>query len=62
MRRGGEFVGAVAEAQLDAPEQLAVGGIDEILGHQAQGLLGGGPEPVHDGADAGFAVFWGRGR
>jgi hypothetical protein len=53
-------MGVVAEAEFDAPEELAVGGIDEVFGHLAEGLLGGGPELVHDGADAGFAVLWGR--
>jgi hypothetical protein len=60
VRRGGEPVGAVAQAEFDAGEQLAVGGIDQVLGHLAEGLLGGGPQLVHQGADAGLAVFWGR--
>ena len=60
MRRGGERVGAVAQAQLDVAEQLPVGGIDELLGHAAEGLVGGGPQLVHQGADAGFTVFRGR--
>jgi hypothetical protein len=55
-------MGAVAQAQLGAAEQLVVGGIDEFLGHLAQGLLGGGAELVHEGAEAGFAAFGGRRR
>ena len=62
MRRGGEFVGAVAQAQLGVAEQLPVGGIDEFLGHAAQGQLGGGPQLVHEGADAPFTVIGGRRR
>ena len=62
MRRGGEFVGTVAQAQLGRAEQLLVGGIDEFLGHAAEGLLGGGPQLVHEGADARFAVIGGRRR
>jgi hypothetical protein len=57
---GREFMGVVAEAEFDATEELAVGGIDEVLDHLAEGLFGGGPELVHHGADACFAVFWGR--
>jgi hypothetical protein len=56
----GEFVGVVAKAEFDVTEQLSVGNIDEVLGHLAEGLFGGGPQLVHHGADAGFAVFWGR--
>jgi len=37
-----EFVGVVAKAEFDVAEQLSVGGIDEILGHPAKGLFGGG--------------------
>lgn len=59
MRRGGEFVGAVAQAAFDAPEERAVGGIDQLLGPLAEGLLGGGPELLPDGGDAGFAAFGG---
>jgi hypothetical protein len=58
--RGGQFVGVVAQAELDVAEQLPVGGIDEFLGHLAEGLLGGGAQLVHQGADAGFAAFRGR--
>jgi hypothetical protein len=57
---GGEVVGVVAEAQFDAAEELSVGGIDEFLGHAAEGLLSGGPQLVDDGLDAGFAVLGGR--
>jgi len=39
---------------------LSVGGIDEIFGHLAEGLFGSGAQLVHEGADAGFAVFGGR--
>jgi hypothetical protein len=60
VRRGGEFVGAVAQAQLDVAEELPVGGVDELLGHVAEGLLGGGAQLAHQGADAGFAVLRGR--
>ena len=60
MRRGGELLGVVAEAEFDALEQLSVGGIDEVLSHPPEGLFGGGPEPVHKGTDAGFAVLGGR--
>ena len=55
-----ELVGVVAEAEFDVTEELSVGGIDERLGHLAEGLVGGGPQLVHEGADAGFAVFGGR--
>jgi len=53
-------VGVVAEAELGVAEQLPVGGIGELLGHLAEGLLGGRAQLVHEGADAGFAVFRGR--
>jgi hypothetical protein len=43
VRRGGELVGAVAEAEFDVAEQLPVGGIDEVFGGLAEELLGGGP-------------------
>ncbi len=42
MRRGGEPVGVVAQAELGVAEQLPVGGIDELLGHLAEGPVGGG--------------------
>jgi hypothetical protein len=57
---GGEAVGVVAEAEFDVAEELSVGGIDECLGHVAEGLVGGRPQLVHQGADAAFAVFRGR--
>jgi len=57
---GGEPVGVVAQAEFDAAEQLAVGGIDQLLGHVAQGLVGGRAELVHQGADARFTIFRGR--
>jgi hypothetical protein len=60
VRRGGEPVGVAAEAELDVAEELRVGGIDEFLGHLAEGPLGGGAQLVHQGADAGFAAFGGR--
>jgi hypothetical protein len=62
MGRGGQLAGAVAQAEFDAAEQLRLGGIDEVLGHAAQGLLGGGPQLVDDGADAVFTVLGGRRR
>lgn len=52
----------VAEAQLGLAEQLLIGGIDEFLGHAAEGLLGGGAQLVHEGADARFTVIGGRRR
>jgi hypothetical protein len=57
---GGEAVGVVAEAELDVAEELPVGGIDECLGHVAEGLVVGGPQLVQQGAGAGFTVFGGR--
>jgi hypothetical protein len=60
VRRGGELVGAAPEAGLDPLEQLRVGGIDEVLGHLAEGLRGGGSEPAHDRAGAGFTALGGR--
>lgn len=62
MGGGGEGVGVVAEAELDVAEELPVGGIGEFLGHLAEGLLGGGAQLVHQGADAAFAAFGGRRR
>lgn len=62
MRGGGQLVGVVAEAEFDPLKQLGVRGIDEVLGHAAQGLLGGRPELVHDGGNAGFTVLRGRRR
>ena len=53
-------MGAVAQVQFDAAEELAVGGIDELFGHLSQGLFGGGPQLLDEGLDAGFAVFRGR--
>jgi hypothetical protein len=55
-----ELVGVVAEAEFDVAEELSVGGIDERLGHLAEGLVGGGSQLVHEGADARFTVFGGR--
>jgi hypothetical protein len=55
-----ELVGVVAEADFDVAEELSVGGVDECLGHAAEGHVGGGPQLVHQGADAGFTVFRGR--
>ena len=60
MGGGGEVVGVVAEAEFDVAQELAVGGIDEGLGHLAQGLFGRRSQLVHQGADAAFAVFRGR--
>jgi len=60
MGGGGELVGVVAEAEFDVAEELPVGGIDEILGHLAQGRIGGGPQSLQEGADARFTVFGGR--
>jgi hypothetical protein len=59
---GGKLVGVVAEAEFDVAEELPVGGVDEGLGHLAAGRVGGGPQLVHQGTDAAFAVFGGRGR
>ncbi len=50
----------VAELQLAAAEELSVGGIDEVFGQAAEGLLGGGSQRVHKDEDAVFAVFRGR--
>jgi hypothetical protein len=52
---GPNGVDCLAQAQLHGPEQLAVGGIDEFLGHVAEGLLAVGPQPVHQALDACFA-------
>ena len=60
MGRGGEPVGVVAQAELGVAEELPVGGIDEFLGHLAEGLFGGGAQLVHQGADTSFAVLRGR--
>jgi hypothetical protein len=54
-----ELVGVVAEAEFDVAEELPVGGIDEGLGHGAEGRVGGGPQLVHQGPDARFTVFRG---
>ena len=59
MGGGGQVVGAVAEAEFDRAEQLPVRGIEEVFGHAAEGLFGGGPQLVHEGADVGFTVFRG---
>jgi hypothetical protein len=53
-------VGAVAQAEFDLLEQLAVGGIDERFRRLAEERFGGGAQLVQEGADAGFAVFGGR--
>ncbi len=60
MSGGGELLGVIAEAEFDGAEQLAVGGIDEFLGHPAEGAVGRGAELFDEGADAGFAVLGGR--
>jgi hypothetical protein len=60
VRGGGQCVGLVAQAEFDVPEELSVGGIDERLGHPAEGGFGRGPQLVHQSSDAGFAVFGGR--
>jgi len=57
---GGEVVGVVAEAEFDVAEELSVGRVHECLGHAAEGLVGGGPQLLHQGADAGFTAFRGR--
>ena len=62
MGGGGQLVGLVAEAELDVAQQLAVGDIDQVLGHLAEGLLGGGSELVHQGTNAGFTAIGGRRR
>jgi hypothetical protein len=56
---GCEFMGVVAELRLDAGEELAVRGIDELFGHTPGGLLGGGPQLGQERLDTGFAVFRG---
>ncbi len=55
-----ELVGLVAAAQLDVAKQLAIGGVHESGGHLTQGCFGGGPQLLHQGLDAPFAVFGGR--
>ncbi len=62
MCRSGESVGVVAEAEFHRLEQVRVRGIDEVLGHVAEGLFGSRAKLIHDGVDAGFAVFSARGR
>ena len=62
MGGGGAGVGLSAEAELDVAEELLVGGIDEGLGQASASVLGGGPELVQEGAEAGFAVLVGRRR
>jgi hypothetical protein len=57
---GGGPVGVVAAAELDGAEAFPVGGIDRLLGHAAEGLVGGRPELVRPGADARFTAFRGR--
>ena len=52
--------GVVAEAEFDVAEELSVGGIDERLGHLAEGLVGGGSQLVPEGAEARFTVCGGR--
>jgi hypothetical protein len=59
---GGQGMGLVAQAQFDRAEESPVGGIDEFLGHVAEGLLAGRPQLVHQGPDAYFTVFGGRRR
>jgi len=57
---GRELVGVIAEAEFDAAEQLSVRSIDKVLGHLAEGVLGGGPQLAHEGTDTGFTVIRGR--
>ncbi len=60
MSGGGELMGMVAEAEFQGAEQLSVGGIDEFLGHGAEGGIGRRAELFHEGTDAAFTVFGGR--
>ena len=57
MRRGGQRLGVVAQVVLQRPEELCVGGIDELFGHLSEGRFGGGPQLGQEGLDTGFAVF-----
>ena len=50
----------VAELGLEVAEELVVRGIDEGLGHEAEGVLGGGPQLLEEGLNTGFTVFRGR--
>jgi hypothetical protein len=59
---GGPVVGPVARVVRDRAEGLALGQIDEPLGHLAEGVLGVGAEVGEQVLDAGFAVLGGLGR
>lgn len=61
MGGGGQLVGQVAQVVLDLAEGLALGEIDQPLGHAAEGMLGVGPEAAEEFLDAGLAVIGGRG-
>lgn len=53
---GSEVVGSIPEAVLDFPKQFGVGPVDKLLGHPADGLVGGRPEAGREGVDAGLAI------
>ena len=61
MGGGGQLVGQVAQVILDLAEGLALGEIDQPLGHAAEGLLGVGPEAGAEFLDARLAIIGGRG-
>jgi hypothetical protein len=59
MGSGGDGPCEVAEVVLDLAEGLALGEIDEVLGHLAQPSIGPLAEGVQQGLDAGFTVIGG---
>ena len=61
MGGGGQLVGHVAQVVLDLAESLALGEIDQPLGHAAKGALGVGLEAAEEFLDARLAVIGGRG-
>lgn len=61
MRRGGEAVRLVAEAELEGAEELLVGCVEELLGHLLGGLFDEGAEAVAELLEARGTVGGGGG-
>lgn len=59
MGSGSDGPGEVAEVVLDLAEGLALGEVDQVLGHLTQPSLGPLAEGAQQGLDAGFTVIGG---
>jgi len=57
-----EVVGVVTESGLQVAEEAVVRRIDQGFGHEAEGLVGGGPQLRQQRLDTAFTVFGGRQR